>query len=270
MSNPIITGEAVALELRPASFGARALGLFIDMLAYLALFIVLMFAIGSAFDGLDPAAGRALAISLFVFCFAMVPVTVETLSRGRSLGKLAVGLRVVRDDGGSIRFRHAVIRGLLGVLEIYMTLGGLAVLVALFNDKSKRLGDIAAGTYALRQRVRVAPNAPLFVPPYLVSWVQLADIGRLPDGTARRAGQFLQQLGHMSPPSRMRLGQDLATEVSAHVAPPPPAGTAPEDYLAAVLAERRRREHARLAAARGRSSVVAERIGRLPFSSSSR
>jgi uncharacterized RDD family membrane protein YckC len=54
----IITGEAVVLELRPASFAAR------------------------------------------------------------SVGKLAVGLRLVRDDGGSIRFRHALMGGLLGAFAI--------------------------------------------------------------------------------------------------------------------------------------------------------
>lgn len=267
MSNPIITGEAVALELRAASFAARALGLVIDVIAHTVLFFVLVMAIGSATEGMDPAAARALTITVAVFCFVAVPVAVETLSRGRSLGKLAVGLRIVRDDGGAIRFRHAVIRGLLGFLEIYATLGGLAVLVALFNDKSKRLGDIAAGTYALRQRVPVQPPFFVVVPPYLAPWVQHADIGRLPDGAARRARQFLQQAGHMSPASRTRLGIELATEIATHVAPPPPPGTSPEDYLAAVLAERRRREYGRLAAARQKSSMVAGRIERLPFSS---
>ena len=60
-----------------------------------------------------------------VLCFVVVPAAVETLSRGRSLGKLAAGLRIVRDDGGAIRFRHAVIRALIGFLEIYLTFGGL-------------------------------------------------------------------------------------------------------------------------------------------------
>ncbi|NQD89266.1 RDD family protein, partial [Paenarthrobacter sp. CM16] len=157
----IITGEAVVLELRPASFAARALGLILDVVSHIVLAILLIILVSIASEDLDEAAIRALILSSVVFSIVIVPVTVETLTRGRSLGKLATGLRIVRDDGGSIRFRHAVIRGLIGVLEIYLTFGGLAIGVALFNDRSKRLGDIVAGTYSLRQRV---PSKPRIMP----------------------------------------------------------------------------------------------------------
>jgi uncharacterized RDD family membrane protein YckC len=42
----------------------------------------------------------ALICSLIVV-FLVYPTTVETLTRGKSLGKLVLGLRVVRDDGGT-------------------------------------------------------------------------------------------------------------------------------------------------------------------------
>jgi hypothetical protein len=69
----------------------------------------------------------------------------------------------------------------------------------------------------------------------------------------------------MSPGSRASMAASLATEISANVAPPPPPGTAPEDYLAAVLAERWERELARLMQARQRSTDVGERLNRLPY-----
>lgn len=264
----IITGEAVVLELRPASFAARALGLILDVIAHIVLAILLIILISSASRDLDDAALRALILSSIVFSFVVVPVTVETLTRGRSLGKLAAGLRVVRDDGGSIRFRHAVIRGLIGFLEIYMTFGGLAIGVALFNDKSKRLGDIVAGTYSLRQRVPSKPRIMPVAPPYLQSWVAMADIGRVPDTTARRAGTFVQQAYLMAPPSRISMASSLASELARYVAPPPPPGTIPEDYIGAVLGERRNRELARLRHAEQRNAVVGERLRKLPFTNS--
>lgn len=261
----IITGEAVVLELRPASFAARALGLILDVVVNIVLLVVMMTVIASAYRDLDGAAARTLVLVSVVFCFVILPVAVETLTRGLSLGKLATGLRIVRDDGGAIRFRHAVIRGLIGFLEIYLTFGGLAIAVALFNDKSKRLGDVVAGTYSLRRRVPAeAPFVP-FVPPHLRSWAALADIGRIPDAVARRAAQFIRQAGRMSPASRATMAASLATEVSASVAPPPPPGTGPEEYLAAVLVERRQREFARLTRARARSTGVGERLNRLPY-----
>ncbi|KIS28278.1 membrane protein/domain-containing protein [Arthrobacter sp. SPG23] len=262
----IITGEAVVLELRPASFAARALGLILDVAANVLLLTVMMTVISSAFSDLDGAAARALVLVSVVFCFVILPVAVETLTRGLSLGKLAAGLRIVRDDGGAIRFRHAVIRGLVGFLEIYLTFGGLAIAVALFSGKSKRLGDVVAGTYSLRRRVPADPPFVPFVQPHLRAWAALADIGRIPDAVARRAGQFIRQAGRMSPASRASMAASLATEVSACVAPQPPAGTGPEEYLAAVLVERRERELARLSRARTRSTGVGERLHHLPYS----
>jgi len=261
----IITGEAVVLELRPASFGARALDLALDVVAHVLLLIVMITVIASAYRDLDGAAARTLVLVSVVFCFVVLPVAVETLTRGLSLGKLAAGLRIVRDDGGAIRFRHAVIRGLIGFLEIYLTFGGLAIAVALLNDKSRRLGDIVAGTYSLRRRVPAEPPFVPFVPPHLGSWAALADIGRIPDAVARRSSQFIRQAERMSPPSRAAMAASLATEVSACVAPPPPAGTGPEEYLAAVLVERRERELARLTRARARSTGIGERLNRLPY-----
>lgn len=262
----IVTGEAVVLELRPASFAARALGLAIDVVFHAVLLVAALLGLSAAGRDLDDAAGRALALTGVVFCLVVVPVGLETLTRGRSLGKLATGLRVVRDDGGAIRFRHAVIRGLTGFLEIYLTFGGLALAVALFNDKSRRLGDLLAGTYSVRVRVVAEPAAAVFVPPPLQGWASTADIGRIPDATARRAAQFIRQAGRMAPASRAAMAASVAAELSAHVAPSPPPGTGPEDFLAAVVAERRNREFSRLAQSRRRNSVVGERLQKLPFS----
>ena len=264
---PIITGEAVVLELRPASFAARALGLVIDVVVHVVLLVLIMIGLSAAGRDLDPAAARALGLAAVVFCLVVVPVAVETLSRGRSLGKLATGLRVVREDGGAIRFRHAVIRGLTGFLEIYLTFGGLALAVALFNDKSRRLGDLLGGTYAVRSRVPAEQAIRVFVPPYLQSWAAAADIGRIPDATARRAAQFIRQAGRMAPLSRAGMAASIAAELSAHVAPAPPPGTGPDDFLAAVVAERRNREFTRLSQSRRRYTETGQRLQRLPFSS---
>lgn len=263
----IITGEAVVLELRPASFAARALGLFLDVLFNMVLLVVILIGLATAGGDLDEAAMRALVLCSVVFCLVVVPVGLETLSRGLSLGKLAAGLRVVRDDGGAIRFRHALIRGLAGFLEVYLTFGGLALAVALFNDKSRRLGDLMAGTYAVRTRVAAERPVPVSIPPGLHAWARTADIGRIPDATARRASQFIRQAGRMAPLSRAGMAASIATELAAHVAPGPPPGTGPDDYLAAVVAERRNRELTKLVRQRQRNTEVGERLQRLPFGS---
>lgn len=263
----IVTGEAVVLELRPASFAARALSSIIDVAAALVVLVGLLVLFGQTLgESVDPALGTALILAIVVLVMVGAPVAVETLTRGKSLGRLAMGLRIVRDDGGAVRFRHCLIRGMAAVLEIYLTAGSLAFTVAMFNEKSKRLGDIMAGTYALRERIPASPSAPVTVPPPLRGWAGLADIGRLPDALSRRVSRFLGQSPRLSQQSRITLAAGLAAEVSVYVSPQPPAGTFPEDFLRAVMAERRDRDYVSLSRQRERTELTGRRLHRLPFS----
>lgn len=262
----IVTGEAVVLELRPAGFAARGLSILIDIVAQIVLAILLVLLIGNVLGGaLDPALTGAVVLISVVLLLLVIPVTVETLTRGKSLGRLVTGLRIVRDDGGAIRFRHAFIRGMLAILEIYILAGSLAFLVSLFNERSKRLGDLLAGTYAMRERVVVRPRALAVLPPRLTPWAATADIGRLPDPLARRMSQFLAQAPRLTPQARHTLSVELAAEAAQHVSPPPPEGTHPEEFLHGVIASRRDRDYAAMMRQRERSEATAERLHRLPF-----
>src|SRR5690606_8504858 len=125
----------------------------------------------------DLALAQALLIVLMVLVMAGIPITLETLTPGRTVGKMITGLRVVRDDTGPIGLRHATIRALAGTVELWLTFGGLAVLAAATNERRRRLGDLLAGTYVVRDRFRLhlapAPQAS----PQLAGWARAADIG---------------------------------------------------------------------------------------------
>lgn len=241
----LVTGEAVVLELRPASFAGRGLGLLLDAVVYIGLLWVAAFAVLPAATMLDDAGVGALLLVTTLACLLGLPVTVETVTRGRSLGKLAAGLRVVRDDGGPIRFRQALLRGLLGTVEIY-GLPFVALVSALVSPRGQRVGDLLAGTYVVRERGATTLPPPVGMPPHLAAWAYGADIGRIPERLALAARGFLGRLPSLHPQARARLGTALADQVATYVAPTPPPGTTPEHYLAAVLAERTRRELERL------------------------
>lgn len=263
----VITGEAVVLELKPAGFAARGLSVMIDIVAQIVLAILLLLLIGNVFGGiLDTALTTALLLVVVVLLLVVVPVTVETLTRGKSLGRLVMGLRIVRDDGGAVRFRQAFIRGMVAILEIYLLAGSLAFLVSLFNERSKRLGDLLAGTYSMRERVVARPRAQAVMPPRLKDWSETADIGRLPDPLARRMSQFLAQAPRLTPEARHSLSLELAAEAGHHVFPPPPGDTHPEEFLHAVIASRRDRDYAVMMRQRQRTEMTAERLHTLPFS----
>jgi uncharacterized RDD family membrane protein YckC len=242
----LVTGEAVALELPAASIAIHALSGLLDVaLTLLTLFIGVAVAMSLTDNADDALIGVAVTV-LVVLVFVVLPTTVETLTRGRSVGKLAAGLRTVRDDAGPIGFRHALTRALVGVVEIWMLLCIPALISGLVSSKGKRLGDYAAGTYVVRERVHISLPPPPMMPPQLAAWAAGADIARLPDGLAMAIRQFLMRAPLLSPQSRATLGVQLHNEVVTYLAPAPPDGTHPELVLAAVIADRRRRDQIRL------------------------
>ncbi|EGD41949.1 RDD family domain protein [Nocardioidaceae bacterium Broad-1] len=245
----LITGDAVALDLPAAGLGMRLLSGLIDVLVVTALLVVTLFVFMTAAPATDEALAWAAYIAATASVLLVFPTIIETLTRGRSLGKLALGLRTVRDDGGAISFHHAFVRALVGVIEIYGTSGAAAFLTAMIHPRGKRLGDIAAGTYVIRVRVPLRPPAPIQMPPPLAAWASRADVATIPVGLSLAVRRFLSgEVGtHTDPVRRHALAERLATSVQEYVAPGPPPGTPPEAYLAAVLATRRDRDAARLA-----------------------
>ena len=257
---PLVTGEAVLLELRLARLPSRGVAEALDLLGTAGDDPVLRgdrLGVGAERAALDGAAGRALGLVVFVGIFVGYPVLFETLSRGRSLGKMAMGLRVVREDGGPIQFRHALVRGLLAVFEIYLTSGTIAIICSLVSAKGKRLGDYLAGTVVVRERVPRISAPMVQMPPALASWAATLELSRLPDDLALSARQFLARARDLAPQVRHSIGSRIAYDVSLFVAPGPPVGCPPEAYLMAVLAERRRREELRYAGPAAPSAYAA-------------
>ena len=245
-SDDLVTGEAVALDLPPASLGLRIASGLIDVVGTVLLLIAVGLLALWAVSGTDQALATVAGISTLVLVFVVVPTTVETLSRGRSLGKLALGLRTVRDDAGPISFAHAFIRALIGSVEVYALFGAPAFFSALLSTRGKRLGDFAAGTYVVRERVKLVLSPPASMPPHLAHWARGADMTSLPTGLMLAVRQYLGRLPTIDPASRVAIGAQLADEVLRYVAPPPPPRTPPEDFLAAVISSRRERDLARL------------------------
>jgi uncharacterized RDD family membrane protein YckC len=243
----LVTGEAVALDLPPATVGVRLTSGLIDVLAE-GLLLVLVFVVGMVVvAGGDDALRAVAGLVSVVLVLVVLPTALETLTHGRSLGKLALGLRTVRDDAGPISLRHALTRSLLAVVEIWMLSGVPALVCALVNPRGKRVGDVVAGTYVVRERFAFPQVRPALMPPHLAGWAAAADMAPLPDGLALAVRQFLDRATSLNPVSRTTLGTQLAAQVLTHVAPAPPPGQHPEAVLAAVVAERRRRDEARLA-----------------------
>jgi uncharacterized RDD family membrane protein YckC len=254
----VITGEAVEVELPLARLATRTAALAIDaaiQLLMLLLFSVLAVTALESFDA-DTAIVASVVVLIVVFVFLIWPVTFETLTRGRSPGKFALGLRVVRDDGGPIRFRHALVRGLVGLVIEWPGLLAVGltwifgVWILLLSRRAKRIGDLAAGTIVLQERLPDRGRYVAAMPYGLAPWAATLDLTRVSDDLALTIRQFLSRAHELHEGPRAALGQKLADEVMAITTPPPPPGTSGWWYLAAVIAERRQRHERRLASQR--------------------
>ncbi|MGA4841524.1 RDD family protein [Streptomyces sp. G45] len=239
----LVTGEAVALELRPAKLPSRVLAVLIDMTVAWSLYLAVTLGLFAASASLDDAAAAAIAVATFVLVLVGVPIAVETLSHGRSLGKLACGLRVVRDDGGPIRFRHALVRGAVGVVEILLTFGVVACVASLASARGRRLGDVFAGTLVVRERVPAGQTGYIPAPPpWLTGRFADLDLSMVPDGLWLAIRQYLTRMGQLDPQVGWAMAERLAADVVARTGAPAPEGVPPAAFLAAVVQERQARE----------------------------
>ena len=237
----LVSGEAVVIEVPIARFPNRMAAIFIDFLVQGVMLGIVLIALYAASVRLNEASGAAILVAVIAGILVGYPVIFETLSRGRSLGKLAMGLRVVGDDGGPERFRQALVRGLAAVVEIWMLSGAPALITALLSAKGKRLGDLFAGTYVIQERLKTKALPAATMPPLLAGWAATLELSALPDSVANSARGYLGRYWEFSPQARYELGERLAAQVATLVSPPPPPGTPAPDFLAAVLAERRAR-----------------------------
>lgn len=238
----LLSGEAVAIDVQPVGVVFRALGALIDIA--LSFAVLLLFGWLGSWAGelglLDEATSRILMVVTIVVSLVVLPCTIEIAMRGRSLGKLAVGGRIVRTDGGAITMRHSIVRALTGVLETYMTLGAIAIVSGAFSSRSQRLGDLLAGTYCQKVRAKPLAISAAMLPPGLEGWAQIADVALLPDRLGRRITQFLSHAPAMAPAARLHVATSLLAETAPFVSPMP--GGAPELALQAILFARRQRE----------------------------
>ena len=242
----LVVGEAVVLEMRLAKVASRSLALALDLGVQLFLMIVGTFIVVGVAVQVDDALAAALVLMFFLAVILGYPVAFETLTRGRSLGKMALGLRVVREDGGPIRFRHALVRGLLGVVEFWLSGGAIALITSLASARGKRVGDFLAGTVVVRERMPTQAAPIAMMPPQLAGWASTLDLARVPDDLALAARQFLGRFRDLAPEVRETMGGRLAAAMAGVTTPPPPPGVPAWAFLSAVLAERRRREMARM------------------------
>ncbi|MDN5727549.1 MAG: RDD family protein [Propionibacteriales bacterium] len=245
----IVTGDAILLDLRPARLPMRILGAIIDLtVVALGLWLWNFVLVDQYQRDISEALFVAVQIIGSLLVMYAYPILTETLTRGRTLGKWATGTRVTRDDGGTIRFRHALVRWIVfwnvDFAPWTAFLGG--VISAALNPQGKRLGDLMAGTMVVRVRPPRTLPPVTEIPENLAEWAGRLELSRVPADLLTAARQFTQRREQMLQHPRSTIAADLAAKMYGRTAPPPPMHLPPEEFLSVVVAERRRRETERV------------------------
>ncbi len=240
----LLTPENVDLRFDIAGLGSRVAAALIDYTLLGVGYLVL--ALGGVFAvSFDP--GGALTSPLRTIAFALAIlltflgwwgyfILTEMVWNGQSLGKRQLGLRVVRSGGQPINLTASLVRNLLRIVDL---IGFIGVLVMIVDRRSRRLGDLAAGTLVIREphgglpkdlsRAFRAIDIPIVSADAIDSFgnpdrLTKAHYALLRDFFARRSG--------LTPERAARLAADLATQLAISLGDDPAVVGEPETFLA--------------------------------------
>jgi len=99
--------------------------------------------------------GQAFSI-IFIFLalafFLLYSLLFELMNNGKSLGKMILGLKVMKTEGTQAIAGDYLARWVFRSLELYMTAGLFAAIMVSLSDKNQRLGDLVANTVVVKER----------------------------------------------------------------------------------------------------------------------
>lgn len=238
----VVTPEGVPLDMVVAGIGSRFIAGMLDVAIMLVLLIGLSLLVGatSVRGGIGVA---VLAIGAFLALFGY-HILFETLHQGRTPGKAANGIRVVRSDGRPVGVGPSVTRNLIRLVDgwsiLTFFLAPIGFVTAFSTTHSQRLGDLAGGTIVVRERFRpdqrVAATHVTTPMPASLDW----DTRGLGPDEVAVIERFLERRFALGPGPRAHLAADLAARVRAEVPGADPR-LADEQLLEWVLARRQGR-----------------------------
>lgn len=140
----IITTQNVVLMYEAADLRERIFAFLLD-------FILLSISLPCLYLVLYSATGNA-AIPGFIItiAFLLYSLVMEVFNNGRSIGKMALKLQVIKVSGGQATFSDYAARWVFRMIDIYFSLGGIASMLIASSSKAQRLGDLIANTTVVK------------------------------------------------------------------------------------------------------------------------
>lgn len=239
----IVTPEAVLLDVETAGFASRVLAGLVDLSIQLILLVVLNALLAFALLGDGSTYRTVAAFLVFVVLFGY-PIGFEWRLRGRTPGKIALGLRAVTVDGAPIRLREATLRAMGGIADRLLPPGGVTgALFVTLTPRHQRIGDLIAGTIVIRDPERHVASPALWFSARqgLEAYADTIDPTAITIDQYTVIRSFLVRGRGLAPSTRSALATDFADRLAAHIRHDRPAWLAPEDFLVCAMARYQRR-----------------------------
>jgi len=244
----IETPEHVVFHYELAGVMSRILAATLDAAAQflIALVIILGGAVvmgASASDFVQPdlsmASMAVIVLLIFVDIWAY-PILFEVFMRGRTPGKAALKIRVIREGGYALTPGDVIVRNLLRVVDFLPFAYGIGLIVMCLNSRYKRVGDFVAGTLVIRdapvEPMRApAPRplrSPAFSDPGTVDALRRAGVHQLPQDQVALVESFLERRLALDSKARRNLARKIAGPISERFQVPMQE---PERFLQDVL-----------------------------------
>jgi uncharacterized RDD family membrane protein YckC len=263
----IDTPELVDIEMPLAGIGSRFIALLVDSLIWLAGFLVIVVLLAiflpgiAAFSAISAEWGFAIVL-FFIFLLNWGYFTLfEAFWNGRTPGKRVARIRVIQRSGRAIGLFESMARNLVRYVDMQpFPLYAVGVISIFASRQHQRLGDMAAGTLVVRDRVREAPlwgesgartfTAHIFAPsvpapePHNAYSLPADGIARLTSTDLEVLEGFFARRLDLSLPTRQALAERIAAAILAKSGLEPPAGASVETFLEATA--RQLRDQARM------------------------
>lgn len=215
----IATPEGVDLEIVLAGLGSRFAATLLDLAIQFGAIIALAMALGLGASSGYVVAAYFVLVFLVLFAYDIV---FETWNQGRTIGKLAAGIRVVRTSGQPANFLTSAVRNLIRIVDFLPAFYGIGMIAVVVTPKNQRLGDLAANTYVVRERRAQSPAvvpAQAWAPPATAEAPYMAwDVSAVTADEVATVRRFLERRHGLDPGARAQLGWDLGTRLRAKVA----------------------------------------------------
>jgi len=263
----IDTPELVDIQMPLAGIGSRFIALLVDMLIWIAGFLLLLALLAIFLPGIaefsNISAEWAFAIFLIIIflLFWGYFTLFEAFWNGRTPGKRVARIRVIQRSGRAIGLIESMTRNLVRYVDMQPFPFYAVGVIAIFATRQhQRLGDLAAGTLVVRDHLEEAPlwgesgartfTAQVFAPstpapePHTVYSLPASGIARLTSTDLEVLEVFFARRLDLSLPTRYALAERIAAAIKAKSGLEPPLGASTETFLEATA--RQLRDQARM------------------------